>query len=53
MIKSGARGYLLKNVHRTELEKALEALVSKGFYYPDWATSKILHNIQDEIRLLR
>ena len=48
MIKSGARGYLLKNVHRTELEKALEALVSKGFYYPDWATSKILHNIQDE-----
>jgi len=48
MIKCGARGYLLKNVHRTELEKALEALVSKGFYYPDWATSKILHNIQDE-----
>jgi len=48
MIKSGARGYLLKNVHRTELEKALDALVSKGFYYPDWATSKILHNIQDE-----
>src|SRR5215471_10605980 len=48
MIKCGARGYLLKNVHRTELEKALDALVSRGFYYPDWATNKILHNIQDE-----
>ena len=48
MIKIGAKGYLLKNVHRTELEKALDAIVSKGFYYPDWATSKILHNIQDE-----
>ena len=48
MIKIGAKGYLLKNVHRTELEKALDAIVSKGFYYPDWATSKILHNIQGE-----
>lgn len=45
MIKCGAKGYLLKNVHRTELEKALEAVVAKGFYYPDWATSKMLMNI--------
>jgi DNA-binding NarL/FixJ family response regulator len=45
MIKSGANGYLLKNVHPTELEKALQTLVSKGFYYPDWATSKVLMNI--------
>ncbi len=45
MIKSGARGYLLKNIHRVELEKALDALVSKGFYYPDWATSKMLMSI--------
>lgn len=45
MIKSGARGYLLKNTHRLELEKALDALVSKGFYYPDWATNKMLLSI--------
>jgi len=45
MIRCGAKGYLLKNVHRTELEKALDALVAKGFYYPDWATNKILHNL--------
>lgn len=42
MIKAGARGYLHKNVHPAELEKALQTLVSKGMYYPDWATSKII-----------
>jgi DNA-binding NarL/FixJ family response regulator len=41
MIKSGAKGYLLKNVHPAELEKALLTLVKNGFYYPDWATSKV------------
>lgn len=41
MIKAGARGYLHKNVHPAELEKALEALVKKGMYYPDWATSRV------------
>jgi DNA-binding NarL/FixJ family response regulator len=41
MIKAGARGYLHKNVHPVELEKALQTLVSKGMYYPDWATSKV------------
>jgi DNA-binding NarL/FixJ family response regulator len=45
MIKNGANGYLLKNVHPAELEKALDTLVTKGFYYPDWATNKMLHNI--------
>jgi DNA-binding NarL/FixJ family response regulator len=48
MIKSGASGYLLKNVHPLELEKALESLVGKGFYYPDWATVKVLMNIAEE-----
>lgn len=43
MIKSGATGYLNKNVHPNELKKALDLLSSKGFYYPDWATSKLLH----------
>ncbi len=48
MIKCGAKGYLLKNVHPVELEKALDSLVNKGFYYPDWATSKVLLNIAAE-----
>jgi DNA-binding NarL/FixJ family response regulator len=41
MIRCGARGYLHKNVHPAELEKALDTLVSKGYYYPDWAASKL------------
>ncbi len=48
MIKAGAKGYLLKNVHPAELEKALDTLVTKGFYYPDWATNKIFLSIADE-----
>lgn len=48
MIKNGARGYLLKNVHPAELEKALNTLVEKGFYYPDWVTSKVMLSLGDE-----
>lgn len=43
MIKAGAISYLNKNVHPTELQKALDAVCEKGIYYPDWATSRILY----------
>jgi len=45
MIQHGAKGYLHKNVHPNELEKALDMLLQKGFYYPDWATSRVLNSI--------
>lgn len=45
MIKAGAKGYLLKNIHPAELKNALDELMSKGHYYPDWAASKIFSNI--------
>ncbi|MFN8250150.1 MAG: response regulator transcription factor [Ferruginibacter sp.] len=45
MIKSGAKGFLHKNIHPAELEKALDSLVEKGYYFPDWATGKMLSNI--------
>ncbi len=48
MIKAGATGYLHKNVHPAELQKALDAITSKGFYYPDWATSRVLHALANE-----
>ena len=41
MIKAGARGYLHKNIHPVELENALHTLISKGMYYPEWATSRV------------
>lgn len=48
MVKTGATGYLNKNVHPSELEKALNAISEKGFYYPDWATSRVLHALANE-----
>jgi DNA-binding NarL/FixJ family response regulator len=45
MIQCGAKGYLHKNVHPNEFEKALDMLVQKGFYYPDWATGRVLSSI--------
>ncbi len=50
MIKNGANGYLLKNVHPAELEKALDALVKNGNYFPDWATSKVFMSLSNEAK---
>ncbi len=48
MIKAGATGYLNKNVHPAELENALDSISKRGFYYPDWATSRVLHALSNE-----
>ena len=45
MIKCGAKGFLHKNIHPADLELALDTLVSRGYYFPDWATGKLLHSI--------
>jgi DNA-binding NarL/FixJ family response regulator len=48
MIKAGASGYLNKNVHPVELENPLDSISKKGFYYPDLATSRVLHALSHE-----
>ena len=45
MIQCGAKGYLHKNVHPTELELALNTLTDQGMYFPAWATSKIFKSM--------
>lgn len=45
MIKNGARGYLLKNVSPSELEKALKTIINKGYYYPEWASNLMISNM--------
>jgi DNA-binding NarL/FixJ family response regulator len=45
MIKAGAKGYLHKNVHPSELELALKTIIEKGIYFPNWATSKVFANL--------
>jgi len=47
MIKNGSKGYMLKNAHPKELESALNSIVEKGSYFPEWATNKVLTSIRD------
>lgn len=47
MIKNGANGYLLKNTHPADLEKALLKLVTDGFYYPDWASRLVFASLHE------
>lgn len=48
IIRCGAKGYLLKNIHPAELERALDSLVDKGYYYPEWITHKVLMGMSQE-----
>jgi len=48
MIKNGAKGYMLKNVHPKELEKALNTIIDKGHYFPEWAASKLFTSISED-----
>jgi DNA-binding NarL/FixJ family response regulator len=50
MIKSGAKGYLLKNVEPKELIHALNKLIEQGFYYPEWATSKVFLSLGEDYK---
>ena len=48
MVKNGAKGYLQKNTHPAELEKALKLLVENRLYYPEWVSSKIYANLAQQ-----
>ncbi|MEO6723164.1 MAG: response regulator transcription factor [Ferruginibacter sp.] len=45
MLKSGAKGYILKDCEPTELKKAIIALVTKGYYYSDLVSGKLINAI--------
>lgn len=52
MLSYGAKGYLLKDIHPEELEHALNAVISKGFYYTDQVNNsliKSLNSTEDQI----
>jgi two-component system invasion response regulator UvrY len=46
MLKLGVKGYLCKDVEPQELGEALRAIASKGFYYTDFVTGKLVHSLQ-------
>jgi len=45
MLKNGVKGYILKDADPAELKVALESVISKGFYYSELVTGKLLHTI--------
>ena len=51
MLKCGAKGYILKDSEPAELKAAIEDLISKGYYYSDLVSGKLIHainKIEDE-----
>lgn len=56
MIKNGANGYMLKNVHPLDLEIGLNSLIKNGNYFPEWAASKVFTSLGanniDEIEIV-
>jgi two-component system invasion response regulator UvrY len=48
MLKNGARGYILKDSHPSELKAAIESLASKGFYYSEMVTGRLMRTIMDD-----
>ena len=52
MMRHGARGYVLKDIRKQELEQALSSLVTKGYYYTEMITGKLIHalNSGDDAR---
>jgi len=45
MLKSGAKGYILKDSDPEELQKAIEAILQKGFYHSEMISGKLIHAI--------
>jgi DNA-binding NarL/FixJ family response regulator len=48
MIKNGAKGYMLKNIHPSDLEKALNGIVDNGHFFPEWARRTVFTSISDD-----
>jgi two-component system, NarL family, invasion response regulator UvrY len=47
MLKSGARGYIMKDSEPADLRAALDAIVRKGFYYSEMVTGRLVRSISD------
>ncbi|MBC9796333.1 response regulator [Sinomicrobium weinanense] len=45
MLRLGARGYVLKDIHPDIFKKAVEDVLTKGFYFSDRITNTILDSI--------
>ena len=48
MLKGGAKGYLLKDIHPDKLEEALEEVMDKGYYHSEKVAATLLNSIRHE-----
>ncbi len=48
MLKLKVKGYLSKDVEPEELREAIHSIMSKGYYYTDFITGKLVHTLQSE-----
>lgn len=46
MLRGGAKGYLLKDIHPNKLEESLREVMEKGYYHSDKVAATLLHSIQ-------
>tara|TARA_R110001583_G_scaffold35585_1_gene118196 strand:+ start:43796 stop:44440 length:645 start_codon:yes stop_codon:yes gene_type:complete len=51
MLRAGAKGYLLKDIHPTVLQHALNEVHSSGFYYTENITNTLLNSIDKKEKL--
>jgi two-component system invasion response regulator UvrY len=45
MLKNGAKGYVLKDSNIADVRKAIESVISKGYYHSEMVTGKLIHSI--------
>jgi DNA-binding NarL/FixJ family response regulator len=45
ILKNGAKGYILKETEPKEFKSALDSVLTKGFYYSEMITGKLIHAV--------
>ncbi|WP_034257868.1 response regulator transcription factor [Altibacter lentus] len=48
MLRSGAKGYLLKDIHPDKLEEALNEVMEKGYYHSEKVAETLLHSLRPD-----
>ncbi|GAA0892594.1 UvrY/SirA/GacA family response regulator transcription factor [Fulvivirga kasyanovii] len=48
MLKLGVKGYLCKDAEPSEFKEALSSVYSKGYYYTDFVTGKLIHSLKND-----
>lgn len=48
MLRLGVKGYLSKDIEVEDIHQALQAISSKGYYYTDFVTGKLIQSLQTD-----